>query len=239
MTTRFKPHGDRTVRIDAQHAVLRSIFFAALVLLVSACAGVSLYSVDLRYDTSHIIHKVDQTAHKFFITVARFNDARPTKDKTLIGHVITSDGRRTPVLPKFVTPEDAVTRGFKDYLNRSGYNVSGLTPVWDLREDAINPEWGKVVIGGTIDDLDIECIKTTPIRKYTAKAKFSLVVASVRDHRILYRITVESNPSLEHIRFSEEKLEEVINEALSIAVNKIFESTDIHRKIMNAAEGII
>ena len=95
------------------------------------------------------------------------------------------------------------------------------------------------MIGGTIDDLDIECIKTTPIRKYAAKAKFTVVVASVGDQRILYRITVESNPSLEHIRFSEEKLEEVINEALSMAINKIFVSTDIHRKIMNAAEGII
>ena len=239
MTIRFRSHQERKSAREPRHAGLRSILYILFALSVSACTGVSLYSIDLRYDAAHTIPTVKQTSHKFFITVTRFNDERSTDDKTLIGHVVTSDGRRIPVLPKFVTPGDAVTRAFKDYLTRSGYNVSKVMPVWDLREDAINPEWGKVVIGGTIDALDIECIKTTPIRTYRAKAKFTFIVASVEDRRILYRISVESNPSLEHIRFSEEKLEEVINDALSTAVNKIFESTDVHRKIMDVAEGIM
>jgi hypothetical protein len=54
----------------------------------------------------------------------------------------------------------------------------------------------------------------------------------VKKRKILYNISATGNSSLEHVRFSEEHLERQINGALSYAIEDIFSSNAV-RKRMN------
>jgi hypothetical protein len=47
---------------------------------------------------------------------------------------------------------------------------------------------------------------------------------------------VESSPSLDHVRFTEGKMTEVMNDALAAAVNKLFENEQVNQKIRAIAK---
>jgi hypothetical protein len=64
--------------------------------------------------------------------------------------------------------------------------------------------------------------------------KFTLVIADAAKGKILYRSSVESNSSLEHVSFSEARLEKQINIALGEAIEKIFEDRKIARSLKEA-----
>ena len=125
-------------------------------------------------------------------------------------------------------------RRFRELLFKSGYTISPGRPAWDLNEAAIRPEWGTILIGGTIDDLDVTCLDNLTMKRYSAKVRVTLVFADVRNKRIFYKVTSESSSSLDHIVFSEEKLESQINGALSDAMEKAIEVQETGRQIREA-----
>ena len=211
--------------------------FCAAVSL-SACAPVSPYTIDINYNPGDTTPEFNKNNWKLLLTVAKFNDLRQEEDKMVIGKVIKSDGTEIPVFPKFRIPSDAVTHAVKDYLTKAGNRLSTDTPAWDLKNDTINQEWGDIIIGGNIHEFEIICNKKLPIRKYTARVKFVAAFANVRKPETIVKITVESTPTLEHIRFSEEKIEEVMNDAMSIAIRRVFESQEINRIFIDAAKEI-
>ncbi len=127
------------------------------------------------------------------------------EDTLLIGRVIKSDGTSIPILPRYVKPTDAVAAALRELLFKSGYAVSPDRPAWDLKETTIRPEWGTILVGGTIDELDVTCLETFTMKRYSAKARVTLIFADVQKKRIFYRVTSESSSSLDHIFFSEEK----------------------------------
>ena len=153
--------------------------------------------------------------------MAAFEDLRKIKDPIRIGYVIKPNGDEVPVLPKFVKPTEAITAPFKDYFRRAGYRVSADSPAWDLKEGSIRKEWGPILVGGSIDELEVVCKESLTVKKYTAKVRLTLVAADTRSGRILYKVTTESSDALDHVLFSEEKLGEQLNIALSEAVEKI------------------
>jgi len=102
------------------------------------------------------------------LTVARFIDSRNIKDKMIIGRVVSADGGTIPVLPKYLKPVDVVTFGIRDCLSAEGYSLSPEIPAWDLQSDSIEKRWGTILIGGTIDKLEVVCNKDG-IRKNTGR----------------------------------------------------------------------
>ena len=171
---------------------------------------------------------------KYSLTVALFIDRRKMEDTILIGRVIQSNGTPIPILPKYVKPTDAVASALRELLFKAGYAVSPDRPAWDLSENAILPEWGTLLVGGTIDDLDVTCVETLTMKRYSAKARVTLFFADVQKKRIFYRVTSESSSSLDHIIFSEEKLESQINGVLSDAMEKAIEGRETGRQIREA-----
>jgi hypothetical protein len=206
-----------------------------LSLLVSAggCAP-TLYSVNMRYEPTKVIRPALSDGRKYTLTVAPFIDKRKMEDTLLIGRVIKSNGGTVPILPRYVKPQDAVASALRELLFKSGYIVSPDRPAWDLSEAAIRPEWGTIVIGGTIDDLDATCLDNLTMKRYSAKVRVTLVFADVQKKRIFYRITSESSSSLDHIVFSEDKLESQINGVLSDAMEKAIEGPETGRQIREA-----
>lgn len=214
------------------------LFAFCIAVSLSACARVSRYTIDINYEPADTTPALNKNVRKLVVTVSKFNDLRQVEDKMVIGKVIKSDGTEIPIFPKLRIPSDAVTGAVKDYLKKTGYRLSAGTPDWDLKNDTINKEWGNIVIGGNIHEFEIVCTKEFPIRKYTARVKFVAGFANVRKPETIVKITVESTPTLEHIRFSEQKIEEVMNDAMSIAIRKVFESQEINRIFIDAAKEI-
>jgi len=207
----------------------------ALCLLLLAGCSPALYSVDMKYVPSRVMPRTEGTGEIITVTVAAFEDRRKIDDKMIIGWVVKSDGERIPVLPKFVKPSVAVTSPLKDFLARAGYRISPESPVWDLKEESIRKEWGSILIGGSIDELEVICRDSLTVKKYSAKVKITVVFADAQKGKIFYTVTSGSDVSLEHVLFSEERLEEQINAALSDAIEKIFEGKEIGAKIREAA----
>ena len=206
-----------------------------LLLLTSAmgCAP-KIYNVNMRYQPTKVIAPAVTDGRKFGLTVAAFIDRRKMDDTLLIGRVIHSDGSSIPILPKYVKAQDAVAAALRELLIQSGYGVSPEKAAWDLQENTIRPDWGRILVGGAIEELDVTCLDTIPRKHYSAKARVTLFFADVQKKRIFYRITSESSSTLDHIIFSEEKLESQINGVLSEAMEKAVEGPETARQIREA-----
>ena len=219
--------------VRAVRGFIFSLMFLGLILPLIGCAP-KLYHVDMRYEPTKEIPPTVTDGRKYSLTVASFIDRRKMDDTLLIGRVIRSDGTPIPILPQYVKAKDAVTAALRELLFKTGYKVSPDKPAWDLSENAIRPEWGTLLIGGTIDELDVTCVESFTMKRYTAKARLSFSFADVQRKRIFYRVTSESSSSLTHAFLSEQRLENEINAVLSSALEKVIEDGETGRRIREA-----
>ncbi len=215
---------------------------AVLGLLV-CCLGITgcasrLHSVNMNYDAGKAnipgYLKNENKGLNTVIAIAEFVDTRKVNEPMVIGRVVEKDGMKTLVLPKYTKPTQAVASGIKRYLSKAGYKISSDAGQWDLKEETIPKVNSKVVIGGTIEEMELTCRKGFPTDSYKAAMKLTLVVADTAKGKILYRSSVESNTSLEHVSFSEARLEEQINIALADAIEKVFEDRKLARTLKAA-----
>lgn len=204
-----------------------------LLFLLNGCAP-KTYNINMRYEPTKIIQSAVTDGRKYSLTVASFIDQRKIDDTLLIGRVIKSDGTPIPILPRYVKPADAVAAALRALLFKTGYSVAPDKPAWDLDEKTIKPEWGTILVGGTIDDLDVTCIEMFTMKRYSAKVRVTLIFADVLKKRIFYRVVSESTSTLDHIFTSEERLESQINGVLADAMEKAIEGTETGRQIQEA-----
>ena len=206
-------------------------------LCINGCAN-SIYSVNMNYDAvgANIpaYLKNDAKGSNAVITIAGFVDTRKVDDPMVIGRVVEKDGMKTLVLPKYTKPTKAVTIGIKRYLSKAGYEIAGAAVQWDLREETMPKVNSNLIIGGSMSELELTCRKGFPTDLYKAVIKLNLVLADPAKGKILYRSSVESNTSLEHVSFSEARLEEQINIAMGDAIEKIFEDRNMAQKLKEA-----
>lgn len=225
-------------------SILRSNLsrFAALGLLlcllcISGCTG-SLYSVNMNYEAFGVniptYLRNDSKNLSATITVAEFTDARKVDDPVVIGYVVEKDGMKVLVVPKYTKPTQAVTTGIKRYLAKAGYKIYSDARKWDQKEKTTPKADSKLVVSGSIDEMELTCRKGFPTDSYKAVVKLSLVLTDPVKGNILYKGSVESNTALEHVSFSEARLEEQLNIALGDAVEKIFEDKSLAQKIKGA-----
>jgi hypothetical protein len=188
----------------------------------------------MRYEPTKAIPAAVTDGKKFPVTVATFVDQRKMEDTIVLGRVIKSGGTAIPILPRYTKPADAVTAALRDVLGKAGYSVAPERPAWNLSEATIRPEWGPILVGGTIDVLDVTCVKALTLNRYSATARVTLVFADAAKKRIFYRLTSESSSSLEHPILSEKRLESQINSVLADAIEKAIEGPETARQIREA-----
>jgi len=203
---------------------------------LSGCANTKIYSINMDYDAQKAVVpaylKADQKALQSIIGLAEFNDARKIDDPLVLGRVIEKSGERVLVLPKYKRPTVAVAEGIRQYLRKAGYNVSGVAPRWDLKEDTM-PQMSnsKILIGGVISEMDISCRRDFPTNSYKTKMKLTIYLADMADKKIVHHASVEATTSLDHISFSEERLGEQAGVALGDAIEKMLSQRDVAQKI--------
>ncbi|MCX5831717.1 MAG: hypothetical protein NT140_07490 [Deltaproteobacteria bacterium] len=195
-------------------------------IMLVGCAP-ALYSVDMKYVPTRSFPKTQGVTQPIALTVAAFQDARKIADNMLIGRVIKPNGEQIRVLPKFVKPSQAVTEPIKEFFRQAGYRVATESPAWDLQEAGINKGWGPIIVGGSIDELDVVCQNSLTVTKYQAKVKLTIYFADTVTGKIFHTFTADSSTSLDHVLFSEEMLAKQINTALAGAIEKFFEGRDM------------
>ncbi len=138
-------------RVCQKSGLFSKIILGTLILMFFQACAPALYNVNLKYEPSEKFLKSEKTKPGLVLTVAMFNDMRQTKDKLQLGTVTNINGDTIPILPKNAKVPDAVTKNVREYFLKSGYRVSNNIPIWDLREQTINKDWGKILVGGNID----------------------------------------------------------------------------------------
>lgn len=195
---------------------------ATAALLLFSCAPVTLYTVNMDYLPPETAAPATDRAGSIPITVATFIDARAIDDTMRIGTVELPDGKAIPVLPKQLRPVETVTNGVRQCLSEERYCLSPQRPAWDLRADSIDSGWGPVLlIGGSIDRLDVVCLKGGIKKTYRTDVKLTIVFADVGGAKILRTLEAEATSSLVHVTFSEEILGQQISTALSKAIRQV------------------
>ena len=218
----------------------RSDFFtkialgAFIILFLQACTTPALYHANLKYEPTGTFPEMEKAGSNSLITVAMFNDIRKIDDKQQLGRVMTMGGTVVPIFPEYMKIPDAVTTSIREYLFKSGYRISNDVPIWDLREETINKGWGKILVGGNIDELEIVCDDSFPVKTYRTKLKLTFVFADVAQKRIFYRSSIENSASLEEASFSEEILDKQISAVLSDALEKMFNDPAMRKRIEDA-----
>lgn len=208
------------------------------IFIFSGCAGPGLYSINMYYDAQQAAIptnlKNNLKTDEPVISVAEFTDSRKIDDTLVIGRVIETDGMQTLVFPKTLKATKTISNGIKQYLRKAGYKVAERIEQWNLNEENIPQGNAKVLIGGNIEELDINCRKSSLTNSYTSNIKLNIVFADISKGKILYKSNVESSYSREHVLFSENILGEQADIILADAIEKLFEDKVVMQKLKEA-----
>ena len=202
---------------------------------ILGCVVNSLYSIHLGYDAANAVIPTYLTADSKVqgktISVAEFTDTRQIGDRLVIGRVVEKDGIQILVMPKYAKPTQALARGIKEYLGKAGYKVTAKMEKWDLNEENFPKISSRILVGGNIEEMEITCRRGFPTNFYKTTIKLNIVIADLGAGKIIYKRTVESVSSQEHLSFSEERLGDQASTALGDSIEKVFEERAIAQKI--------
>ena len=196
-----------------------------------SCATSGYYRLNVQYVPQKAPQAADSSIQQYMITAAQFNDERSGLDKSVIGKRIHADGSELKAVSQTMPPTEVVGTALKDAFFKNGYTVFGGTPSWDGTERTIQKEWRDLVVGGFIEELDVVSTTGFLSAEYVTKVKLRVVFADVQHKRILYTTTLESSSSFKHFYFSQSRMEQEINNALSIAIEKMFANNKVEEII--------
>ncbi|MCX7981688.1 MAG: hypothetical protein N2572_02110 [Syntrophales bacterium] len=196
---------------------------AVICWILSCAPGREMYHVKLKYEPMSV-KPLFEAGERKHVTVAFFRDARTIDDPVKMGWVSHPKGRRW-VMPEEKYPDVAVTEAVREYLKSCGVSVEAQHPRWDLTEESIEANWGHIILGGAIEELEVLCDDTdrfNPVKKYQARVKLKVVLADGKRKKIVYRTEAEARMSLQDISCSPEKMEKLLNAALYEVLERIF-----------------
>ena len=208
------------------------------IIICTGCAGPNLYSINMYYDAEKAVIPNDlQTSVKSpgtDISVSEFTDNRQMDNQLMIGRVLQSDGSRSFVFPKSVKATKSVSNGIKNYLKKAGHKVTERLEQWNTKESDIPKGDSRLLIGGNIEELEINCRKGFFSNSYTGNIKLNIFFADTVKGKILYSGQVASHYYKETSLFSENMLEEEADIILGDAIEKFFEDKVVSQKFKEA-----
>jgi len=188
--------------------VLKTIAVLVVITLgtvLSVSADTSRYNVNIQYDAGKVVIpdylKAEGKTRNAVITVAEFNDMRQVADKKVIGNVRERDDTIVPIFSQDVIPAKAVVNGIKGYLKKAGYKVVDKAVPWDLKEETMPKGKGKIIIGGSIEEMEVTCWRGVFSHNYKTNLKLTIVFADAAKGKILYKRNVEGSSSRDDVFF--------------------------------------
>ena len=196
-----------------------------------SCASSGYYRLNVQYVPQKQSAAADSNLQQYMITVAQFNDARTSTDASALGKRVQSDGSELKAISQQRSPSEVVASAVKDAFFKNGFTVYGGMPDWDANDRTLQTSWGSLVVGGYIDELAVVCTTGFLSATYETKVKLRVVFADVQHKKTLYTRTLESDASYKHFYFRQERMEQELNTALSIAIEKMFEDNKVEEVI--------
>ena len=194
------------------------VLSALAVLLLAGCAekGPILLS-NIGYQQP--AEKKTAAEKKIVIGVSLFKDSRGLATSVLGTRTIPSGMRNDLVVQGTVA--ELVAAALKDALKARGLDVKDV-PVWDLTAEGMKAEGVDYLFGGEIKVLRLESTGTILSTNLTALAQFRIVVGDPIEKKIIRTLDVNSKIE-QQILYSNERLEEALSEALTTALDQIFQ----------------
>lgn len=217
-------------KLTCKNLIMLCCVLALAPALVS-CAMSGYYRLNMQYVPQAVPQTADSIMQQYIITAAQFNDERSVLDKSIIGKRVQADGSELKAVSQTMPATECVGLAIKKAFQENGYSVFGGTPDWDGTERTIQKEWRDLVVGGFIEELNVVSSTGFLSAEYVTKVKLRVVFADVQRNRIVYTTTLESSASYKHFYFSQSRMEQEINNALSIAIEKMFANNKVEEII--------
>ncbi len=127
------------------------------------------------------------------------------------------------------TVADTATAILKEAFTARGIAVKDIAN-WDLTADGMNDAGADLLLGGEIKTLWLESKPSSMLTQLKASVQIRITVGSRLEKKILRTINVSSKLDQE-VLYSQERLESALDEALSSAVNQIFQDDEVKKRI--------
>ena len=161
------------------------------------------------------------------VGVSPFKDARG-KTASVLGKRKIPSGQENDFVVQG-TVVDIATSAVKKALASRGISVKDAAP-WDLTEEGMKAGGAGLLLGGEIKLLWLDSTPETFNTHVKATVQIKIVAGDPSQKRIVR--TVEVNSKLEEdVLYSQEKVESTLSEALTSAVNQIFQDEDLKKRL--------
>ena len=125
---------------------------------------------------------------------------------------------------------ELVTAKFKDALKARGFAVKDVA-AWDMTAEGIKAEGVDVLISGEIRSLWVESLSGVLDVFLKADAQLKIFVADAAEKKMLRTLTVNSKLERHNVAFSFEYIQETLSDALSAAINQVFDDEEVKKKL--------
>ncbi len=209
-------------------SILTKVWLATLCivtfLLLAGCAEKGPVFLDIAYRPP-----ADKTTgfSDIAIGVSRIRDARGVAPSVL-GKRIVASGMENDLVTKG-TVADRVTTALKDAVRAHGITVKEAAP-WDMTPEGM-PEGGyDLLIGGEIESLWLDSVSVPFKTSLKTTVRLKIAIGEVAEKKVLRVINVQSKIN-EDILYSDEELANMLSEALSSALDQIFQDEVLREKV--------
>lgn len=169
------------------------------------------------------------TAKNVVVGVSPFKDARGTAASVIGTRTIPSGMQNDLVVQGTVA--DVVTTALKAALKEHGLDVKNV-PSWDLSAEGMKAQGDELQFGGEIKTMQLESKATLLKTDLTTSVQIKIVVGDVASKKIIRTLDVQSKIEQE-ILYSRDKLESALSEALTSALDQIFQDDVLSKRLQN------
>lgn len=194
-----------------------------MLLFISGCAEKGPILLDIGYQAPEA--KAERTT-KIVAGVSTFKDLRDTKASVLGKRTIPSGEENDLVVQGTVA--EVATSALKKALTSRGMSVKDAGP-WDLSKEGMKAEGAAILFGGEIKTLWLESKAVSLKTHLKASVQIKVVAGDVAEKKIIRMIDVNSNVE-QDVLYSRDRLEEVLSEALTSAIDQIFKDEELEKR---------
>ena len=161
------------------------------------------------------------------VGVSPLRDVRG-KPASVLGKRTIPNGQENDLVVQGTVAEVA-TLGLKKALAAHGIMVKDAAG-WDLTLEGMEPEGAALLLGGEIRTLWLESTATAFKTHLQASVQLKIVAGYLSEKRVIRTIDVSSKLD-EDVLYSREKLEQMLSEALSSALDQIFKDEELKKRL--------
>jgi uncharacterized lipoprotein YajG len=206
------------------HFTVRFIMAACVTLVfLAGCAEKGPILLDVRYQAPE---GMVSGKPKVVVGVSPFKDDRG-KQSSVLGKRTIAANIEDDFMIKDSVAELATAR-LKDALKARGFIVKDLS--WDRTEQGIKSDGADILLGGEIKTLGVDTASKPFKTAFKAVVQMRILVADTAAKKIIKTFEVSSKLELEDF-YSREKVENMLSEALSAALDQIFKDEELKKKM--------